>query len=53
LGRTQFNARALAALFLQAAGDGRLRGRAQQLGGLIRSEDGVAAAVDVLLPLLT
>ena len=53
LGRRQFNAGNLSALFRQAAGDGRFRGRAQQLAELIRSEDGVAAAVAALLPLLS
>ncbi|MGA2479408.1 MAG: glycosyltransferase, partial [Spirochaetia bacterium] len=50
--RRRLTAAALATAFLQAREDGRLRDGARRVGELIRAEDGVAAAVSALLPLL-
>jgi UDP:flavonoid glycosyltransferase YjiC (YdhE family) len=52
LTRRRLTAAALATAFLQARKDGRLRDGARRVGELIRAEDGVAAAVSALMPLL-
>jgi sterol 3beta-glucosyltransferase len=50
LTRGRLEVGALAAAFRRAREDGRLREGARRIGGLIRSEDGVARTVSVLLP---